>query len=133
MPIKEQKSLGGGLKEVHFEPTPPMASYLVVLVSGELESIEDSLDGVRMRVITTEGKKEQGRYALECAKKILGYYNDYFGVKFPLPKLDHIAVPGGFGGAMENWGGIVYNESILLFDPKNSSIQTKKSVFEVMA
>ena len=64
--------------------------------------------------------------------KILGYYNDYFGVKFPLPKLDQIAVPGGFGGAMENWGGIVYNESILLFDPKNSSLQTRQAVFGVM-
>ena len=83
MPIKAQRSLEGGWKEVHFEATPPMASYLVVLVSGELEAIEDSLDGVHMRVLTTEGKKEQGRYALESAKKILGYYNDYFGVKFP--------------------------------------------------
>jgi aminopeptidase N len=133
MPIKAQKSLDGDLKELHFEATPPMASYLVVMVSGELESIEDSMDGTQMHVYTTEGKKEQGRYALESAKKILGYYNNYFGVKFPLPKLDQIAVPGGFGGAMENWGGIVYNESILLFDPKNSSLGTRQTVFEVMA
>jgi aminopeptidase N len=74
-----------------------------------LEALEDSFEGVRMRVVTTEGKKEQGRYAMESAKKILGYYNHYFGVKFPLPKLDQIAIPGGFGGAMENWGGITYN------------------------
>ena len=45
------------------------------------------------------------------------YFNDYFGVKYPLPKLDLIAVPGGFGGAMENWGGITFFESRLLFDP----------------
>ncbi len=133
MPIKGQKPLGAGLKEVHFEPTPPMASYLVVLVSGELESIEDSLDGIQMRIVTTEGNKEKARYALAESKKILGYYNEYFGVKFPLPKLDQIAVPGGFGGAMENWGGIVYNESLLLFDPKNSSLQTRQAVFGVMA
>jgi aminopeptidase N len=133
MPIKNEKSLDGDLKEVHFEATPPMASYLVVLVSGELEALEDSFEGVKLRVVTTEGKKEQGRYALESAKKILGYYNHYFGVKFPLPKLDSIAVPGGFGGAMENWGGIVYNESILLFDPKTSSLETRQGVFDVMA
>jgi aminopeptidase N len=133
MPIKNEKSLDGDFKEVHFDATPPMASYLVVLVSGELETLEDSFDGVKLRIITTEGKKEQGRYALESAKKILGYYNQYFGVKFPLPKLDSIAVPGGFGGAMENWGGITYNESILLFDPKTSSLETRQAVFEVMA
>src|SRR5690242_9523299 len=110
-----------------------MARYLSVSVSGELETIGDHLAAGRTRVLTTAGKKEQGRYALECAKKILSYYNDYVGLKYPLPKLDHIPVPGGFGGAMENWGGIVYNESTLLFGPKNSSIQTRKSVFEVMA
>jgi aminopeptidase N len=133
MPVKSEKALDGDLKEVHFEATPPMASYLVVLVSGELETVEDSFEGVKLRIVTTEGKKEQGRYALDSAKKILGYYNHYFGVKFPLPKLDSIAVPGGFGGAMENWGGIVYNESILLFDPKSSSLETRQGIFDVMA
>jgi aminopeptidase N len=133
MPIEKEKPLGTELKEVHFQASPPMASYLVVLVSGELEALEDSFEGVRVRVITTEGKKEQGRYALESAKKILGYYNNYFGVKFPLPKLDEIAVPGGFQGAMENWGGITYNEARLLYDPKASSLETKQGVFHVMA
>ena len=37
-----------------------MASYLVVFVSGELEQIQDRVEGVQIRVITTEGKKEQG-------------------------------------------------------------------------
>ncbi|PWU15173.1 MAG: aminopeptidase [Verrucomicrobia bacterium] len=133
MPIKSEKSLDGDLKEVHFDATPPMASYLVVLVTGELETLEDSFEGVKLRIVTTEGKKEQGRYALESAKKILGYYNQYFGIKYPLPKLDSIAVPGGFGGAMENWGGIVYNETALLYDPKISPLQTRQGVFSVMA
>jgi aminopeptidase N len=133
MPIESEKSLGGGLKEVHFGATPPMASYLVVFVSGELEELKDSQDGVEIRILTTEGKREQGRYALESARKILAYYNQYFGVKFPLPKLDEIAVPGGFGGAMENWGGITYNERLLLYDPQKSSLETKQTVFAVMA
>ena len=52
---------------------------------------------------------------------------------YPLPKLDLIALPGGFGGAMENWGGITYYESVLLFDPKNSATSTKQDVFAVIA
>ena len=60
------------------------------------------------------------------AQQIVNYYNDYFGVPFPLPKLDEIAVPGGFGGAMENWGGITYFETALLFDPAISSTQTAR-------
>jgi len=54
-------------------------------------------------------------------------------VPYPLPKLDQIALTGGFGGAMENWGGITYYESALLFDPKNSSAETKQNIYEVLA
>ena len=84
---------------------------------------------MQLRVITTKGKAEMGRYALESSAQILQYYNDYFGVPYPLPKLDHIAIPGGFGGAMENWGGITYYESALLFDPENSSAATKQGIY----
>jgi aminopeptidase N len=133
MPIAEEKAIGNGLKQVRFGETPSMASYLVVLVAGELAAIDDEVAGVKIRVVTTEGKQETGRYALDALKKILPYYNDYFGQKFPLPKLDMIAIPGGFGGAMENWGGITYNETALLFDPASSSQQTKERVFVVVA
>src|SRR5471030_365324 len=123
----------GALKTTTFARTPKMASYLVVLCAGNLESISDSQDGVKISVWTTEGKKEHGRYALESAKKILAYYDNYVGIKFPLPKLDLIAIPGGFGGAMENWGGITFNEQILLFDPATASIGQKQDVFSVEA
>ena len=64
---------------------------------------------------------------------MLDYYNDYFGVKYPLPKLDLIALPGGFGGAMENWGGITFFESRLLFDPTTSADTAKRGIFSVLA
>ncbi len=132
MPIEEEKKVSDG-KEVRFGETPSMSSYLVVLCAGDLEAIEGEQDGVKLRVITTKGKAESGRYALESAAKILHYYNDYFGVPYPLPKLDLIAIPGGFGGAMENWGAITYFETVLLFDPKISSASTKQDVFAVVA
>src|SRR4029077_172390 len=121
------------LKQVRFAMTPPMSSYLNVFVAGELDFIETNAAGTQIRVITTEGKSEFGRYALESTAKILEYYNDYFGTPYPLPKLDQIALPGGFGGAMENWGGITYYESVLLFDPAKSSDNTKQNIFEVIA
>ena len=110
-----------------------MSSYLNVFVAGELELIESRVGPTQIRVIATKGKAELGRYALEASSQILKYYNDYFGVPYPLPKLDQIALPGGFGGAMENWGGITYFESTLLFDPKNSSVETKQNIYEVLS
>jgi aminopeptidase N len=132
MPIESEQKVAGG-KEVRFASTPPMSSYLNVFVAGELDSIESQVGSTQIRVIATKGKAELGRYALNASAQILKYYNDYFGVPYPLPKLDQIAIPGGFGGAMENWGGITYYESALLFDPKNSSAQTKQNIYEVLA
>ena len=132
MPIENEKKIAGG-KEVRFAATPRMSSYLNVFVAGELDFIESRSGPTQFRVITTKGKAEMGRYALEATAQILQYYNDYFGVAYPLPKLDQIAMPGGFGGAMENWGGITYYESKLLFDPKSSSAETKQDIYEVLA
>jgi aminopeptidase N len=132
MPIEKESKIADG-KEVHFAATPPMASYLNVFCAGELDAIHEKKGDVTHGVIATKGKAEMGHYALASSQQILDYYNDYFGAPFPLPKLDHIAVPGGFGGAMENWGGITYYESRLLFDPERSSAETKQGIYEVIA
>ncbi len=117
MPVVREEPVAPNLKQVAFAPTPKMSTYLFVFTAGELERLTADADGVTVGVVTTAGKREQGRFALDSAVKLLAYFNDYFGVKYPLPKLDLIAVPGGFGGAMENWGGITFFESRLLFDP----------------
>jgi aminopeptidase N len=133
MPIASEQTLGPDETLVTFDRTPAMASYLFVLACGKLEWVEDEVAGVKLRIVTTPGKQELGRYALQVTKEILPYYNEYFGVPYPLPKLDQIALPSGFGGAMENWGGITYNEDLLLFDPQASSDLVKQRIFEVMA
>ncbi|MHC2337084.1 M1 family metallopeptidase [Bradyrhizobium sp. USDA 4454] len=133
MPVTSEQPIGGDLKNVVFAPTPKMSSYLFVLTVGELERITAETGGVTVGVVTTEGKSGQGRFALDSAVKLLGYYNDYFGVTYPLPKLDLIAVPGGFGGAMENWGGITFFESRLLFDPATNPETARRGIFAIIA
>jgi len=132
MPVESERKIEHG-KEVRFAITPSMSSYLNVFVAGELDLIETKVAGTQVRVIATKGNAAAGRYALESTAQILAYFNDYFGLPYPLPKLDQIAIPGGFGGAMENWGGITYFEPVLLFDPKKSSVRTKQNIYEVIA
>src|SRR6476619_4868475 len=93
MPVEKETKIAGG-KEVRFAVTPPMSSYLNVFCTGELETLSAKLKNVNHAVVTTIGKAGQGRYALDSSQQILGYYNEYFGIPYPLPKLDHIAVPG---------------------------------------
>jgi aminopeptidase N len=133
MPVFVEIPFGAGGKTVIFKKTPPMATYLAFLACGEFEWLEDEVAGVKLRIITTAGKKEFGQYALETTKKLLAYYEEYFAIPYPLPKLDQLAFPAGFSGAMENWGAITYNEDGLLFDPKNSSEATRQKIFSVIA
>ena len=133
MPVAREEPADEERKRVAFAPTPKMSSYLFVLVAGDLERATGEADGVTVGVVTTRGKVAHGRYALDSAIALLKYYNEYFGVKYPLPKLDLIAVPGGFGGAMENWGGITFFESRLLFDPQSTSPTAQRSLYIVLA
>lgn len=133
MPVSSEEPSGDGRKRVVFRPTPRMSSYLFVLAAGDLERVTTDVDGVTVGVVATRGKGEQGRFALQSAAALLRYYNNYFGTPYPLPKLDLIAVPGGFGGAMENWGGITFFESRLLFDPAASSGASRRGIFRVIA
>ncbi|WP_426193810.1 M1 family metallopeptidase [Massilia sp. DWR3-1-1] len=132
-PIEKQEKLESGLQRTWFGVTPKMPSYLVVLVAGELERLAGKQDGVDIGIVTTEGKLDAAAYPLAVTRDVLRYYNNYFGVPYPLAKLDQIAIPGGFNGAMENWGGIVYNESALLVDPKTSPDQVRQLTFSVNA
>ena len=134
-PAIRETSLDNGWKEVAFARTPAMASYLVALYAGEFEALEGEQDGVKLRILTTEGKRASAAYALESTKRILHYYNEYFGTPYPLPKLDQVGVPNAFAtfGAMENWGCITYIDTALLYDPATGSQEGRERVFKVIA
>jgi aminopeptidase N len=133
MPVEMERSVGNERKEVVFAKTPSMVSYLVAFAAGEFEELRDEIDGIQLRILTTAGKREQARYAMEATKQILPFYNEYFGTKYPLPKLDQLAFPSTGASGMENWGAIVYNDLALLYDPATSSNDTKQRVYEVIA
>ena len=134
MPVEESTDQGNGVKTVRFAKTPKMSTYLVVLVVADMVSVEEKTKhGTTMGVWAVRGKEEQGRFALETSVKVLDYFNDYFKIPYPLPKMDHIAVPDFAAGAMENWGGITYRETALLFDPENSAAAARQRIAEVVA
>ena len=133
--ISEHES---GYKIVEFEPTPKMSTYLLAFIVGEFEYIEGNRQQATgnkslVRVFTTPGKKEQASFALDVSIKCLDFYEDYFGIDYPLPVLDMIAIPDFAAGAMENWGAVTYRESTLLVDTEKSSAANKQWVAMVIA
>ncbi len=132
MPVISKKKLGK--KTLHkFSRTPLMSTYLIYLGVGEFEFLTGKLGKLLLRIITTKGNKSKGKFALDITKKFLKDYEKYFGIKYPLPKLDLVAVPDFAAGAMENWGIITFRETILLYDPKTSSTKTKQHIVEVIS
>jgi aminopeptidase N len=129
-----RKAVDQGRIKITFEPTPKMSSYLVVLTAGELERLPDPTPapGVEIGVVVPKGRKDEATYAIEVTKKLLPLYNKYFGIDYPLPKLDLIAVPNFEVGAMENWGGITFLDDRILVG-KNTTQSEREEVFETIA
>lgn len=132
-PILHDQASAPGMHRVSFATTPKMASYLFVLVAGELARRSVVQDGVESGVIAQPEKMAGTEYALANSQVLIRYFNQYFGLPYPLKKLDHIALPGSIHGAMENWGGIVYHEKRLLWDPKTDTQDDKQDIFNVIA
>jgi aminopeptidase N len=118
---------------IKFATTPKMSTYLVAFLVGDFQCTSGQSDGVPIRACATPDKVELGKYAVQAAEFVLHYYDNYFGIKYPMPKLDMIAIPDFEAGAMENFGAITYRETDLLIDEKTASIGAKKNVAEVVA
>ena len=112
-----------------FEPTPRMSTYLLAWVIGKFhgKTIKNA-HGVEITTYATLAQDlDAVDYANEIAAKSLEFYDDNFGVPYPLKKLDQVALPDFEAGAMENWGLVTYRESMLLAG-KNATLGTKKGV-----
>ncbi|QWT18852.1 M1 family metallopeptidase [Bacillus sp. NP157] len=135
MPAASKKDVGNGMTTWTFGQSPKMSTYLVFFGTGEFDRITTKSEGVEIGVITQKGLTSQAQFTLDSGKAVLQEYNSYFGVPYPLPKLDNIASPGQsqFFSAMENWGAIYTFEYALLLDPSISTQGDKQEVFNTAA
>ncbi|GMP84060.1 hypothetical protein CsSME_00037741 [Camellia sinensis var. sinensis] len=133
MPVVDE-NVDGKIKTIHYQESPVMSTYLVAVVIGLFDFVEDhTSDGIKVRVYSQVGKANQGKFALDVAVKTLGLYKSYFAVPYSLPKLDMVAIPDFAAGAMENYGLVTYRETALLYDDKHSAAANKQRVATVVA
>ena len=124
---------GPGKHRLVFATTPKMSTYLVAFLVGDFQCSKGKADGVPIRVCSTPDKVALTHFAVEAAEHFLTYYDTYFGIKYPMPKLDLIGIPDFEAGAMENFGAITYRETALLLDDKESSTNARKHVAVTVA
>ncbi|MCC4600578.1 M1 family metallopeptidase [Xanthomonas melonis] len=136
MPVASSTPAADGRTRIVFQTSPKMSTYLLFVSMGEFERATVTADnGTEIGVIAQKGKVDQAQFALQSGRDVLHEYNAYFGIPYPLPKLDNVAAPGRsqFFGAMENWGAIFTFERFLLLDPAVSTVSDKQEVFTIAA
>ena len=106
--VSDTPGPGDGKHTLKFLTTPKMSTYLVAFLVGDFQCNSGEQDGVAIRVCATPDKVALTSYGVDVAKYVLHYYNDYFGIPYPLKKLDLIGIPDFEAGAMENFGAITY-------------------------
>jgi tricorn protease interacting factor F2/3 len=133
MPI-ESETTQGETKIVTFKKTPKMSTYLLYLGVGKFIQEKSRHGGTELYAAYADRptSKINTEFSFDATRKVLDFYESYFGIPFQLPKLHNVAVPEFAYGAMENWGAITYRE-ILLHVDKDTSIRARKSVAHVIA
>ncbi len=131
--ISDKPGPGTDKHTLHFATTPKMSTYLVAFLVGDFVCTKGESDGVPIRACSTPDKLALTHYPVQAAEFVLHYYDTYFGIKYPMPKLDMIAIPDFEAGAMENFGAITYRETDFLIDEKHASIEAKQRVAQTVA
>lgn len=121
-------------KKIVFHTSPKMSTYLLAWAVGEFDFVQGTTKGgVAIRVFSPPGRAEQGLFALDVGIRALDFFDSFFQVPYPLPKLDMICITEFAMGAMENWGLVTYRETALMIDEKKASTQAKQRVAIVVA
>ncbi len=125
MPVEATSTLQGGLRDVTFKRTPLLPSYLIAFAVGDFDVVDAGkagLDATPISIITPKGRGAEAAYAAANTGAILAATEKYFGMAYPFPKLDLIAISKStFGSAMENPGLITYTGRSLLVRPDELS------------
>ncbi len=131
-PVTEEKNLPHGKKEVTFQQTPKMSTYLLFFSVGEFEFAEDK-GPVTLRAATMPGQLCHAGFGRAFGRKALNFCEDYYDIPFPLPKLDLIAISDFAFGAMENWGAITFRENLFLHHHDVTSKSAEERICNVIA
>jgi aminopeptidase N len=133
-PIEKQTTLPDSMVSTSFETTPPMSTYLLAFVIGNMHNISSKTKrGTDVSIWTTTTQPLNALdFALDVAKRSIEFFEDYFGVPYPLAKIDHVALPDFSSGAMENWGLVTYRERALLAYPGKTSQSARELIATVI-
>ncbi|WP_393971135.1 M1 family metallopeptidase [Oxyplasma meridianum] len=131
MPV-EATEKNGKFRKVSFKPTPRMSTYLLYMGVAKFTQFSRKFHDMEIILAGPKGTLGEPDKPIKFAEESVRYYEDYFGIKYALPKMHLISVPEFGAGAMENWGAITFREVLLLVN-SNTSTSTMRRIGEVIA
>ncbi|XP_056393536.1 leucyl-cystinyl aminopeptidase isoform X1 [Hyla sarda] len=133
MPKSNTTVLPDGLLLDEFETSVKMSTYLVAIIVSDMKNVTADVNGTLVSVYAIPQKIDQAQYALHASITLLEFFSEYFRIKYPLGKLDLVAIPDIQAGAMENWGLLTFRETTLLYKENSSSLMDKQLITQVIA
>jgi alanyl aminopeptidase len=122
-----------GQKTIRYAKTKPLPSYLIAMAVGEFDYTPIEGLGVPGRVVAPKGQGRLSKLAAQVTPPILAATEKYFGSKYPFEKIDLIAVPEYWAGAMENPGAITYRDTVLLLDSATATPTQRLNLIRITA
>lgn len=136
MPIASREAVAGtAYVTSKFADTPSMQPYLLAFIISDYTYVSNNDPDVPQRIFAVPQRIDRGdgNFAVQVVGPILRKLEEYLGVKYPLPKMDHAAITDFIWGAMENFGLITYREGGLLFVEGTDTVATQKSITELIS
>jgi len=131
-PVKSEATVAD-TKTIHFAQTKPLPSYLIAMAVGKFDYTP--IPGLKVpgRVVAPKGQGHLSKLATEVTPGILAALEKYFGGPYPFEKVDLIAVPEYWAGAMENPGAITYRDTVLLLDSATATPAQRRNLIRITA
>ncbi|XP_070557701.1 aminopeptidase N-like isoform X2 [Ptychodera flava] len=133
MPVINETNIEDDWIETTFETSLVMPTYLLAVVVSDFPSL-DLVDGdLTFRVWAQPDYITAANYSLHIGLKMLRFFEEHYGIPYPISKLDMVAIPQFLAGAMENWGLVQYSEGTMIYDPEVNTPSRKQTVALVVA
>ena len=117
---RESEESADGRREVRFQRTKPLPTYLFSFAAGRFEVETARRNGRTLRVFHREpdsAKVARNREAVfDLHARALSHMEQYAGIEYPFEKFDVVLIPSFQYGGMEHPGAILYDASNLFLD-----------------
>ncbi len=101
-------------KTFHWKQAIPHSTYLITLVTGRFSEIKDEWDGIPITYYVEPGREDEIKRAFGKTPKMVQFFSEKIGVRYPYEKYAQIAVADFVMGGMEHTTATTQTDRVLM-------------------